>query len=80
MLTLQNSIKIKINTQVSIGIEILRILSFSDCKDGFYGYAIDCAGKCGHCIYNKLCAKDTGYCIDGCDSKFQEPRCQGNLI
>ena len=80
MLTLLNSKKIK-NKYASINRNrILKNIIFSDCKDRFYGYDIDCAGKCGHCKNNGVCTKDTGYCVNGCDFNFQEPRCQGNPI
>ena len=50
---------------------------FKDCKDRFYGNTRDCEGNCGHCLANKLCNKETGYCPGGCEPNFLGPLCQG---
>ena len=48
---------------------------FVECVDGFYDN--NCMSSCGHCSDGRPCDKITGYCLSGCESKFQLPFCQG---
>ena len=46
-----------------------------ECQDGFYG--ITCNVTCGNCNDGQPCDKDTGECMNGCDSYVKPPLCKG---